>query len=46
MEALKLAGRNAEAIEVFQRYRMTLRAVQDAEPSRVIQDVYRTLLAG
>jgi DNA-binding SARP family transcriptional activator/tetratricopeptide (TPR) repeat protein len=46
MVALKQAGRNAEAIEVFQRYRMTLRAVQNAEPSRVIQDVYRTLLAG
>ncbi len=42
--ALKQAGRNPEAIEVFQRYCTTLRAAQNAEPSALLQDVYRSLL--
>jgi len=46
MVALKQSGRNAEAIEVFHRYRTMLRADQKVEPSTATQDVYRTLVAG
>jgi LuxR family transcriptional regulator, maltose regulon positive regulatory protein len=46
MVALKQTGRNAEAIEVFHRYRTMLRAEQKAEPSAATQDVYRTLVPG
>jgi DNA-binding SARP family transcriptional activator len=46
MVALKQAGRGAEAIEVFHRYRTTLRAEQHADPSAATLDVYRTLVPG
>jgi LuxR family transcriptional regulator, maltose regulon positive regulatory protein len=44
MVALKQADRGAEAIEVFHRYRTTLRAEQHADPSTATLDVYRTLV--
>jgi len=46
MVALKQADRGAEAIEVFHRYRTTLRAEQKSEPSAATLDVYRTLVPG
>ena len=39
MNTLKQAARAGEAVEVFQRYRTTLRAERGAEPSAATQEL-------
>jgi len=45
MSALAQVGRSAEATEVFQTFRTTLRAVRQSEPSAATQDLYEKLLS-